>query len=210
MNVPESCWSRYANCFIPTEGMPQMPLLVLLHGGGGTTEEHIAVWKPLAQREKVILLAPKSLDGRWGTQQDAQNVFDACRYAAADLAVNRKKIYLAGHSLGGAMALGLTIFCSNFFAAAAAHSPTETDILDMPIDPARWQTRVKIWVGSERFDENCNWGRSLQQFFKKMHNIDVGLAVVEGHRHNEYAKLIPDIWSFLKDQRLGSDPNPAW
>lgn len=187
-----------------------MPLLVLLHGAGGTAEEHVAAWKPLAQQEKVILFAPTSFDGRWCAQGDAQNVLDACRHVATDLAVNRKKIYLAGHSLGAAMALGLAIACSNFFAAVAAHSPTKTDILDMPIDSERWQTRIKIWVGSEGSDDNCYWGRDLQRLFKGMHNIDVELTVVEGHRHNEYAKLIPDIWLFLKNQRLGSAPIPAW
>src|SRR5437868_4699548 len=95
------------NLYVLADVTAPMPLLVLLHGARNNGASQLAVWRPIADKEKVILLAPNSVghDRWWDPDLDEQNVKLEIQQALESLNVNRRRIYVAGHSLGAALAL---------------------------------------------------------------------------------------------------------
>ena len=104
-----------------------LPLIVLLHGGGGTAEDFRSKF-PLADEYGVVMLA---LDSRHNTWDGIDSPFGpdvmaldaALRFTFERVAIDPKKIALGGVSDGGAYALSLGIANGDLFTHLAAVSP---------------------------------------------------------------------------------------
>jgi poly(3-hydroxybutyrate) depolymerase len=99
------------------------PVVVLLHGSGGRSREMVRLWTPLAEAEGIVLVAPSSLEeDAWQLQADGPQLFhDILDDVAARHAIDRRRVYLFGHSGGGVYALTLGLMQSEYFAAVAVH-----------------------------------------------------------------------------------------
>jgi len=104
-----------------------LPLIVLLHGGGGTAEDFRSKF-PLADEYGVVMLA---LDSRHNTWDGIDSLFGpdvmaldaALRFTFGRVAIDPKKVALGGVSDGGAYALSLGIANGDLFTHLAAVSP---------------------------------------------------------------------------------------
>ncbi len=104
------------------------PLAVMLHGAGGTVEGGIRPFLRMADRWKVILVAPKSQGRTWdvilgGYGPDVVIVERAIDRALERLSVNRRRIALVGFSDGASYALSLGLTNGELFSSIIAFSP---------------------------------------------------------------------------------------
>lgn len=196
----------YVPLFSPSDLSIPRPLVVALHGGGRDGASQIDLWKPTAEREKVFLLAPSSLNQWWTDANDRQNLADTInRLTLNNTSIDRKRIYLFGHSLGGTIAFFDGFANRRALAALALHSPTgASGIYQFPQEGDR-RLPVGIWVGDENFDSNWHTASALRFAYKEHPNLDIDLRVLPNHQHNDvYTRpgLVDEMWSFLSQHRL--------
>ena len=88
------------------------PILLVLHGSGGTGEDMITVtqhgFERLADKEKIVVVYPRAAERRWsergGTVDEAGFLLAVVDKLAAELPVDRNRVFVAGISSGGMMA----------------------------------------------------------------------------------------------------------
>ena len=121
--------NRDGTLVIPKQAASQrpLPLIVLLHGGGGTAEDFRSKF-PLADEYGVVMLA---LDSRHNTWDGIDSPFGpdvmaldaALQFTFERVAIDPKKIALGGVSDGGAYALSLGIANGDLFTHLVAVAP---------------------------------------------------------------------------------------
>jgi phospholipase/carboxylesterase len=109
------------------DGVP-MPLVLMLHGAGGTGRR-VSYAFEIADDLGVIVLAPDSRhEATWdmllhGFGEDVQFIGAALKETYARCSVDRKRMAIAGHSDGASYALSLGIGTGETFGRIMAFSP---------------------------------------------------------------------------------------
>ena len=204
--------------FIPQGLSVPRPLLIALHGGGRDGASQIDLWKPLAEKEKIIVLAPNSLkppfiEATWFTANDGQNLADKVNEVLKRYPVDGNMIYCFGHSVGATKALGLGYDNRHFIAAIALHSPMQASgIYHFKPEPGSRRLPMGVWVGEESRDSNWHCASTLQYAYKEHPNLSCELNVLPNHQHNGIytrAGLTDEIWAFLQQHTLATPKTPA-
>jgi predicted esterase len=121
---------RQALLYIPVKYKPETPapLVLMLHGAGGSARHGIELLQNFADEFGIILLAPKSLHATWDVIADEYGadvefidgalgqVFERCN-------VDSSRLAIGGFSDGASYALSLGITNGNFFSHIIAFSP---------------------------------------------------------------------------------------
>jgi len=121
-----------------------MPMLVMLHGAGGTSQS-VSYTFAIADDLGFIVLAPDSRDeATWdlllhGYGDDVEFIGAALRDAYARCSVDRKRMALAGHSDGASYSLSLGIGTGDTFGHVLAFSPGV-------MQPAEVHGKPKIFI----------------------------------------------------------------
>jgi polyhydroxybutyrate depolymerase len=124
--------------YLPTgyNNAGKMPLIFAIHGGSGTPEGmiNIANFKPIADRDKVVLVYPAGIQKNWNdgrpTTPNQLGINDVsffkqlCDYMITNYSVDGTKIYATGISNGGFMSSRLGCELSNRIAAIAVDAAT--------------------------------------------------------------------------------------
>ncbi|MGD9764706.1 MAG: hypothetical protein AB7V27_13410, partial [Candidatus Binatia bacterium] len=112
MNVPGTDGPRGGFAlYVPERYDParRWPLLVALHGAGGTGQDFLWTWLVEARSRGVLLLAPTSIDGTWslrdGVDVDAPALQAAIDYVRQRWQVDTARILLTGISDGASYTL---------------------------------------------------------------------------------------------------------
>jgi hypothetical protein len=106
-----------ARRYLPTHvrACDALPLLLFLHGAGGTPEAYESTLTPDAEALGLVLVLPLSTSAGWSGADDA--VINAALDAVdAELFLDTTRQYVGGHSAGGAWAY-LSAYGSTGFAA---------------------------------------------------------------------------------------------
>lgn len=199
--------------YIPSGAM-NVPLLVLLHGAGWNGGSQVELWGPIAEREKIALLAPTSMSSvrDWTAPNDYSAIVQRiCEFTAAN-AVDRSRIYVVGHSKGGQQALRLGLCHPGEIAALALHSPSSDQyLLNHIFLPESRKLPVRVWAGADyELDSNRHWAEVLECHFREhpeKSNVQLDLILLEEHGHRDYNTregLHDEMWSFLKDKTVPS------
>ena len=105
------------------------PLLVMLHGAGGSAEHSIALGRAHADRLGFLLLAPKSKAQSWDIisarsyGSDVRALDAALREAFAGYAVDAGRIGIGGFSDGASYALSIGLINGELFRDVVAFAP---------------------------------------------------------------------------------------
>ena len=128
--LPLHCGARGGVCYVPAsvDAKKAAPLLVMLHGAGGSGERSIGLLQPYADREGVILVAPDSVSATWDLVQqrpgpDVERLDDALATLFARYTVDASRLAIAGFSDGASYALSLGLDNGDLFTHVIAYSP---------------------------------------------------------------------------------------
>ena len=110
-----------------TPGRPA-PLVVTLHGAGGTAELGLGLLRPLADERGLLLLAPASRGRTWdavggGYGRDVDLLDRALAEVFSTVPVDPDRIAVAGFSDGASYALGIGLANGRLFGRIIAFSP---------------------------------------------------------------------------------------
>lgn len=129
---------------VPSGLSGSVPLLIDLHGGGGSAEiyEYLTGWPDYAMRKKTfILAAPNSeIPGFWMPQSgsiDVSFIKTLATELAATYCIDPKRIYVSGHSLGGVMTDRMACDHAGLFAAAAPYAGGPSSVFGGGCNPSR-------------------------------------------------------------------------
>ncbi|HEV7714996.1 MAG TPA: PHB depolymerase family esterase [Steroidobacteraceae bacterium] len=199
--------------FVPASVAPgtPAPVLVLLHGSGGTGSEITRYWTELARAQGLMLLAPNSKDGiYWRLKEDSPGfIRDAVESVAAAHPLDRRRVYLFGQSGGAVYALTLGMLESEYFAAVAVHAgswrePANYDVLKL----AQRKIPVAIFVGDSDPFFSVKSVRETEDAMRGAGH-PVSVTVLPRHQHS-LTPVAPQVtaaaWQFLKDTALSGEP----
>jgi poly(3-hydroxybutyrate) depolymerase len=195
----------------PAAGADPLPLVVLLHGSGRHGDSLIDPWKSLAKSEKVVLVAPDSLNpAGWTTPDDGPDfVYDVVEAVKKSRRIDGRAVYLFGHSAGAVFGLSMGLLESRYFAAVAVHAGAFRDRGEFVyVAQAKRKIPFAVWVGTEdRFFPVASVRATRDAFAAE--GLPFELTEIRGHDHNYYARagdINKQAWAFLKTRVLGTDP----
>ena len=198
------------------EAKTAAPLLVTLHGTGRDGRILVEHWKDVADREGIILAGPDSAKAgsteggaTWLLGRDGPDfIRDVVEDVGAKYAVNKRRVYLFGHSAGGGFAIYLSVTESEYFAAAFVHAGAIPEEGRKAFDMVKRTIPVGIVVGTEDPFFPVADVRSTRDALKAK-GIDAPLTEIKGHTHDYYgrSKEVNKLaWEFLKDKELEGEP----
>jgi phospholipase/carboxylesterase len=120
---------RDAALFVPANAAPrEVPLLLLLHGAGGTGERILGRLRDAAEEAGVAMLAPDSRDSTWdaihmGFGRDVTFIDRALARVFETLAIDPDRVAIGGFSDGASYALSLGLVNGDLFQRILAFSP---------------------------------------------------------------------------------------
>ncbi|MEP6653909.1 MAG: PHB depolymerase family esterase [Myxococcales bacterium] len=106
------------------DGTKSVPLVFDVHGLGsfGTEQRQRSKWDVMADKEGFVLINPNGVNNGWSAGNggnDGTFFRDMVKKATAELCIDSKRVYVSGHSYGGAMTIKLACESADIFAAAA-------------------------------------------------------------------------------------------
>ena len=103
------------------DGLEPLPLVIALHGGGGTGRDFIWSWIREARSRNFMLLAPSSKERTWSFQceDDEKKIKSVVQYISERWRLNHQDILLTGFSDGAIYALTCGIKKNSLYAALA-------------------------------------------------------------------------------------------
>jgi poly(3-hydroxybutyrate) depolymerase len=187
-----------------------VPLLLLLHGSGRNGFSLVDKWKDLAKKERIILLAPDSLNTQmWMTSDDGPDfLHDLISELLTKYPIDPHRLYMFGHSGGASFALYMALYESEYFAATAIHAGALNTGASVAVERARRKIPIYIAVGTVDRSFPLEVVRATRDLLND-NGFNSQLVEMPGHDH-WYYDLAPKInaaaWNFLKEQKLTEEP----
>ncbi len=185
------------------------PLLVLLHGSGRNGRILVEHWQKLAEQKGIILVGPDAVKStNWSIPGDAPRfIYELVEELKVKHSVDARRVYLFGHSAGGAMSLILSLLESEYFAATAVSAgalPPESYNL---FSDAERKIPVALFVGDRDPLFPLSVVRKTRDAFSER-KFAVELNEIPKLDHNYYSKsseINEMAWDFLTKHRLDTE-----
>lgn len=182
------------------ETQGEMPLIILFHGAGRDGLSQVEMWKDLATREGVALLAPNSLGNSWSLDDPSpQFIVQLVAKMASVHKIDMSRVFLFGHSDGAAYALFLLNRTQGPWRAAALHAgyvPLKF------LKPPQMAKPYRLYMGEYEqifsIDEARQIGKSLAS-----QGYGDELVVIPQHDHWFYdigPQIADDAWKWFQSQ----------
>jgi poly(3-hydroxybutyrate) depolymerase len=204
--------SRTYYLFVPPRavGAAPAPLIVTLHGSGRRGSTLLDHWKSLAQKEGIVLAGPDSLDpAGWSIPIDGPDfVRDVVDAVTAKAPIDRRRVYLFGHSAGACFAVQISLLEATYFAATAIHAGQLQPEDYRLTAAATRKIPMFIQVGTEDAFFPLAGVRGTQAALLKA-GLPVEMTEIPRHNHNYYVRsseINDRAWAFLRKQALEVDP----
>lgn len=181
------------------------PMLVVMHGTGGTPTGMINLWAGLADDEAVILLAPSYIDNdTYFTLAGDQAVFDMMEEVEDYYGVDRRRRYVNGLSTGGSWSFVFGLSYARSVAAGSVFAGGYTGDNDLLVAFASRKIPYHLIHGSADGVLSVTHARDAADALD-FHDHPVEY-VEHGGGHSVPASSPSDAWEFMKDYELLSDP----
>ena len=188
------------------------PLMLMLHGSYGSGTDLVSKWVDIATREKLILVGPNAMDWtRWQLRPDGpafiRDVIDA---VARRHPIDRRRVYLFGHSGGAVYALTLAMIESEYFAACAIYAGAWREEGNyQALTGARRKIPVLLMVGDEDQFFPMKAVKSTETAIREAgHPVSLRVFKHHGHSYEDLAPLINrTTWEFLQGIELETAPH---
>ncbi|MHC4225515.1 MAG: dienelactone hydrolase family protein, partial [Planctomycetota bacterium] len=208
--------ARYA-LYVPEDNDPlrPTPLVIGLHGGGpGGEDGNLVVgegWQALGlyleecQTRRWICACPTAVKGDWSARENS-TLLDALLdeiFALYNVDLNR--VYLIGHSMGGAGVWAQSLRRPRAWAAVAAASSYEVRGIDRL---TRSGTGFYVYHGE---NDPRTPVADVLRFMEPLAGSGVDFVYTElpGHGHEFPAEVVSDIFRFLEGRLLANRPGSA-
>jgi poly(3-hydroxybutyrate) depolymerase len=182
----------------------KLPAVLLLHGAGDKPAPMIDAWHSLADKERIVLIAPE-LPRTREFEDIAPRVFRCIVEDSKQAAnIDPRRIYVFGNSMGGYLAYDTLAFDSEYFAAVGVHAMGIDPQYDSILDHATRKTPVTIYIGDHDPLVTLKSVRRTVDLLKKR-GFPVRYNELKNHDHNYYAvsaKVNADAWEFFLGQHL--------
>lgn len=188
------------------------PVMLMLHGSFGSGIDLVGKWTDIANREGVILVGPNSVDDTvWQMRPDGpQFIRDVIDAVARQHPIDRRRMYLFGHSGGAVYALTLGMLESEYFAAVAIYAGAWRDKASYEaLMGARRKIPVLLMVGDkDEFFPMKAVQRTESAIRDAGHPVTLNVFKHHGHSYEDLAPLINrTTWDFLKGIELDVTPH---
>jgi poly(3-hydroxybutyrate) depolymerase len=189
---------------------PAPPMIVLLHGSGRDGRSLLEKWEPLAKKEGIVLVGPDALTpAGWRIPEDGPDfLHDLIEMLAYQLDVDKRRVYLFGHSAGAGHALVMALLESEYFAAVTVHAGALPDSALPLIERATRKTPIAIWVGTNDAFFPLKVVRATRDALKAQ-GFAPELTEIGGHTHWYYDRagdINKKVWAFLQQHVLPAEP----
>jgi len=202
--------ARTYHLFAPSPGSEPAPLLILLHGSGRNGKVLLDHWRSFAAKQGIVLAGPEAIEPEhWQFPADGP-VFlrDVVDDVMKRTAIDRRRVYLFGHSAGANFAVPMALLQSTYFAAAVAHAGGIANGNEEAINLATRKVPVSLIVGVR---DHALANARMSHRLMTNHGLHVELVEIPKHGHDYYrlSKLINEMaWKFLSAHSLEKDA--AW
>lgn len=199
--------------YVPEHGKngQPMPVIVLMHGSGGNGLEQIAVWKPLAEANNIILIGPNITNtaAGWDELYDRPEwIREAIAEVGQKHPVDGRRMYLWGYSAGGMFTFYMAFMESRYFAAAAVHGGVIEQFKYQMADFAVRKVPFAYYIGTRDQWWTVDQTRASRDALTRR-GFTVHYVELQGADHNFYARrdeITNDAWKFMKQYSLETDP----
>jgi poly(3-hydroxybutyrate) depolymerase len=189
---------------------PSPPMIVLLHGSGRDGKSLLEKWEPLAKKEGIVLVGPDALaSAGWRIPEDGPDfLHELVEMLEFQLDVDKRRVYLFGHSAGAGHALMMALLESEYFAAVAVHAGALLDSAAPLMERAARKTPIAIWVGTRDDLFPLSVVRATRDALKAQ-GFAPELTEIPGHTHWYYDRagdINNKAWTFLRQHVLPDEP----
>lgn len=188
-----------------------VPLVILLHGSKRDGRSLVEPWRSLARQERFLAVGPDAtVSDYWEPGTDGPGFLrDLVDHLAARYPVDRRRVYLFGHSAGGGFALQMGLLESRYFAAAALHAGAFSAGTEewLPAEATR-KIPFHIAVGTRDPYVPLARARATRDALAAA-GIPVELVEMPNHDHWYYdraRRINRTAWEFLSAHALDEDP----
>jgi len=197
--------------FVPDSAKDKpAPLIVLLHGSGRDGKILVEHWQSVAKKEGIILAGPDAIvRSGWGMRDDGplllRHVIEAVQ---GNYAVDRRRMYVFGHSAGAIHGISMGVLESEYLAAVAVHAGAVSPSVVPYIAKAPRKIPIAVWVGTNDPSFPVRQVRESLELLNRQ-DFNVELTEINGHTHNYYGRsseINKAAWAFLQGKRLEKDP----
>lgn len=168
----------------------ERPVIILLHGAGRDGRAMLDMWKGVLDDHDFILIAPNSERAQgWNLIEDAAFVStnlleDAARFYPID----RNRVYLAGHSMGGKFALRLANLGIGDWEAVSVHAAS---LWRNSIWPSKNRIPVQMFFGD---DDRVFTPNSVRSTAKRLSQAGHSVRLIEVSNHTHwYYSIAPQL-----------------
>lgn len=188
-----------------------MPVLVAVHGAGGTGLDQIEAWEPLAEANHIILLAPVIPNSPSAWDQlyyHPEWIHSAIEETAREYPVDGRRTYLWGYSAGGMFAFYFAFLESRYFAAVGVHGGVIENFKFQMADFAARKIPVAYYIGTRDRWWTLQQTRACRNALVTR-GFPVHYVELKGADHDFYARaptITKDAWDFLRQSALQAEP----
>lgn len=187
------------------------PLIVLLHGSGRDGKSLLDPWTPLAKKAGIVLAAPDALTREgWRVPEDGPDfLYDLIEMLTTQLDLDKRRVYLFGHSAGAGHALVMALMESEYFAAIAIHAGALPQSSYLLMDSSPRKTPIAIWIGTDDALFPLPVVRATRDALKA-HGFHPEMTELAGHTHMYYDRagaINEEVWKFLQPIALPNEPH---
>lgn len=192
--------------FTPTAWTAEkkMPVLLLIHGAGGTGSDMLSLWQAFADQQGIILVAPTfPLDAQWETfvPQLFPALMDTVKQS---LHFDPNRVYVFGYSAGSYSTFDAATLSSNYFAAAGVFAGVITPDYDYIVAAAARKTPIAIYIGDQdqyftlaetRRTRDLLLTNGFPVHYVEIPNQDHNYPAVSGY-------VDSDVWAYMSQYSL--------